>query len=211
MFDRWRSIELRRRLHRLSRGLIEGPEQIRSRKYHQQVDAKAGKNSSVEPGEHLEMVALWALEMYTPSNVRNLEQGLSRLGWLNERFGSNRDLRAWLQETRQGRTGGWTNIGIIRRPERAKFQIGPIVYGPLPSFAKYAYARVHALTPSLTCLVVCFVLNDEERGRFEVISRRKYPTKIRRHRYVQAIISPENQKREEVEAIRAAWSRDAAS
>jgi hypothetical protein len=109
--------KLRRHLHQLSGGWIDHPRMISSLRYYRERDAEFNSKSTPSENEHVEVLALWALEMYTPSNVGNLEQGLRKLGWGNDDFDWPKDDPiTWVQSSRQGQGGGWMNLGMIRRP-----------------------------------------------------------------------------------------------
>jgi hypothetical protein len=203
---------MRRRLSRLSRGWVDDLRHWRA------LDPQNNRESTPSQDEHINVLALWAFEMYTPSTIRSLEQGLEKLGWGKVvPFGSTiPDAMTWLERSRGGQSGGWielgTNLGKIRRPGEhgERIETEPL-RAPLPYFAEYAHAHLYSLTPSTTCLAICFVLKDEERIRVEQAMRQTYATFIECAGGAPKFLQPQHQKIRQITSIRLRWRGAAAA
>jgi hypothetical protein len=204
---------LRRYLHKLSGGLVDHPLTVGSLRYFRERDPEYNRESTPSEDEHIEVLSLWALEMYTPSTIGSLEQGLRRLRWGETDWFGREDPVTWLQRSRAGHSGGWLNLGDIRRPGQQGTRVRPEpLRAPLPYFAEYAHARLYSLTPSITCLAICFVLKIEERTRVEKAMRQPYSTFIKHEGRARTVIQPPNhQKINQIKTIRERWRETTAA
>ena len=106
--------------------------------------------------EHIEVAALWLVELYTPSAVRGLLMAIEKNGW-DRGMVRDRSLTDWMGKVREGRLAGWTSIGPIGRPRAPR--IFSEVVSDLPEGVQFVLPRLMSLTPSVTALVACFVLD----------------------------------------------------
>ena len=163
-------------------------------------------NAKSEPpsDEVIDLLCIWAIELYTPSQISELLHCFDRLGWNTGDFsGGYHNPARWIQKIRESSHGGaWLNLGTIRRPGE-----GNNLYfdrqAPLPPGIKYAFASMYSVTSSITCVVVTFIFDESQNNRFETVLRRKRQTNIipdRGNRY--AIIRPQSQKSADIREIR---------
>lgn len=120
-------------------------------------DAKENDETRLQPDESLEVPAVWVAELYTPSTVAGLLEGLHRLGWEYGRS-RNDNLATWMTDVRHGRTAGWTSLGLVSPPTDRHFMSER--HAELPADARAALPVLMSLTPSITALVICFILRD---------------------------------------------------
>lgn len=123
--------------------------------------------------EHLEVAAVWVTELYTPSTVGGLLDGIESLDW---EYGRSRDdsLAKWMSDVRHGRTAGWTSLGLVSSPGDRHFMAERIAQ--LPTGAQAALPVLMSLTPSVTALVTCFILSDDAARLLDGPLRADYST-----------------------------------
>ena len=154
--------------------------------------------------ERIDMRCLWAVEFYTPSHVDKLLDSLRKLGWDQEDIPRRDSPASWVTSTRlvSQRGGSWLNLGIIRPLNDTSPWPSRDRTAPLPMHVHYARGGLYSLTPSLTCIVMCFVFEESLQSRLEEVLRRDRQTFIKPLRRVRQIFDPETQKREEVRLVR---------
>lgn len=164
------------------------------------------KNAETEPSldEVIDTRCIWAVELYTPSQISELLRRFKKLGW-NKDAPSLPDHNPfqWIQSHRQAaRGGGWFNLGPLFRHGDSRFR----PYGleaPLPKGVDYAIATMHALTSSVTCIVVGFLLDESHGRQMEEALRRQRQTEIEpRPEGGHIIPGPSHLKQREVQRIR---------
>ena len=154
--------------------------------------------------EVVDFRCIWAVEFFTPSHSSSLFLGIEKLGWNTDRPTAHSNPTQWIERQRESSLGGgWLNLGILRRPEKAGsiFSSRPT---PLPPGIEYAIGSVHTLTPSISCVIICFVLDDSLKGRYLAALRKNRQTQRKPFRgggY--QIIGPESQKAAHIQNIRA--------
>lgn len=138
------------------------------RDYLLQRDAKDNLASQVPTGEKLRQIALWGVEIYGPAEVDGLHLAMERLGWNEEGlFGPNNNPNTWIYEQRTYGNEGELNLGVIRRPSKKTF-LGRVRSAPLPESVDYAHGYVYQLSPSVTAVIVCFVLTDSASSAYHL-------------------------------------------
>jgi hypothetical protein len=162
-------------------------------------DPESNAESTPPEGERIELHSLWLAEVYSPSTVANLIQGLQRLGWasdVGQRLGEV-NLADWVTNSRASPLSvSWTTIGPIMRPGRARF-LGAMREAVLPEGVDYALGSLSTVTPSATVLVIQFVFTDQVAQAFDASLRRTYETfpQVRNPRFT-AYITPGDQKQD---------------
>lgn len=127
--------------------------------------------------EGIEVPAVWVAELYTPSTVGGLLDGIRDLGW---EYGRSRDdsLTKWMNDVREGRQAGWTSLGLVSPPEDAHFMSERVA--PLPDGVRAALPVLMSLTPSLTALTIVFLLRDDAAASLDQPLRAEYMTTTHR-------------------------------
>jgi hypothetical protein len=141
------------------------------------------ENAKTEPpsDELIDMRCIWAIEFYMPSHIKRLLSGFEVLGWDKEDpFISSPSPTLWIQKFRETPYGGGQfNLGpIYHSGDKRFFRHGR--EAPLPPYVDYALASMYSLTSSITCIVLCFILDENCSGRFDEALRRKRKTVLER-------------------------------
>lgn len=127
------------------------------------------RSDTVPPeGEKFTVHAVWAIEFYTPAHAEDLITRLHRLGFADARWSTTQSLSESIRSHRSSLGESWSDLGVVARSGR-----GPDhVQAHLPHGVNAAFVSLHTLTPSLSALLVLFVLEDEEAERFDSVARR---------------------------------------
>ena len=166
-------------------------------------DATENAETSPPEGEHVDLRCVWAVEYYTPSYVDRLVESLVKLKWDQDDPLGRESPASWIRTTRQWSAGGsWLNLGTIRSVDDERPWPIPNRTAPLPKFVDQARGHIYSLTPSLTCIVVCFVFDENARCRLDEALRKNRQTFIRYLSSGYQTVDPKSQKTEEVRQIR---------
>lgn len=177
------------------------------------LDPKKNEESSPPEEEEIKLVCLWAVEFYSPAHTDNLIASLQSLGWKKYKDDDSNNPSLWLDRLKARQQDGWMDLGILI-PDDAETFIGMNRHTvPLPEHVSYAIATLHAMTPSLNCITVCFVFDETSEHSpataFEEALRSHYHTYGLRIKNGWRIFNPHHQKAERVRAIRTALSGEA--
>ena len=137
-------------------------------------DAEINTLSAPPEYEDIRLVCLWAVEYYPPSYTEDLVAGLDKLGWAEPTFHS--DPVFGIEKMRERHSGGrMMPLGYLV-PKKSTRSFEPMTrVARLPGWVDYAIADLY-VTPSLNCVVVCFVLKEEAASRFDRALRVNYHT-----------------------------------
>lgn len=177
-------------------------------------DAAENDRGRLPDDEGVQIPAVWAVELYTPSQVARLTEGLRKLGW--ERGRSREDsLLQWTEKTRQGRSQSWASLGLVsdvRKPHLMSERTTS-----LPPGVDAAHPVLISLSPSITALVMGFFFTEEEAKSLDGPLRKIYSTYTstspllrvrdvwayiffgRRARFTRTLHQPDNQRRDSVQ------------
>lgn len=148
-----------RRFHFRFPRLVPSPYRS-ERDYLRERDAQQNLATRVPSDERLRQIAVWGVEIYGPAEIDKLQLGMKRLGWNDERlFSFNRNPGSWIDEQRTYGTEGSFNLGLIDRPGKSRF-IMKARPAPLPEAVDYAHGWIFQLSPSITAVIICFVLRE---------------------------------------------------
>ena len=154
--------------------------------------------------EFIDLVCLWAVEIYTPSHIDSLVDSFIGLGW--DRDGDPGELPnpiTWLEGLRRDHLGGaWLNLGLLGASNLKAFWRGPDHEVPLPPNVQYATAGLYSLTPSLVCMVVGFVFDNASAGMFDRALRTDHSTYATPTRRGWQFRGPLNQKSDHITKCR---------
>ncbi|UVH57195.1 hypothetical protein NWF24_30880 [Variovorax paradoxus] len=154
------------RTHWLLPNLLPSPG--RDREYQLKHDLEANQESRVPAEENLRLSAFWAMEIFGPTESDRLYSALETLGW-SAGFRSHNEGGAleWVQQQRTYGLGGTYNVGYVtKRADRGKYLLKGN-YASLPDEVDHLIVRLHQVVPSVTCVVVCFVMKPEAATRYE--------------------------------------------
>ncbi len=172
--------------------------------YHRENDAEENRKTSPPEGEFIDLKCLWAVEFYTPSHTDSLVNSFAKLGWDKEEgTDGSRNPTRWLHGLKRYHRGGaWMNLGLLIPNDAERQTFGRHREVPLPPNVEYAQAGIHSLSPSLTCIVVCFVFEENTSGILDDALRADYVTYATRIRTGWRYHTPTNQKRDAIKQIR---------
>ena len=113
------------------------------------------------------------------------------MGWASGGM-AHRGCADWIRQQRRSGGGGWLNIGIIHPAAYEGHNLDRLS-ATLPAGVTYLLAYIHQICPSLTCLQLAFVLDEDLHGVFaqELLTPRKsYSEPDRQHVGVYRIPGP---------------------
>ena len=179
-------------------------------------DLASNAETTLPEDEHVDLRCMWAVEFYTPSHVDKLVYNLTKLGWDRNDFPGRESPASWVRISRQhSEGGGWLDLGTIRSGDDNRPWPSRDRTAPLPAYVRHAGGGLYSFTPSLTCIVICFVFEDSFRCRIDGALRRCRKTFTRPVSRGHEIFDPERQKVEEIRLLRqecaslaARWFRD---
>ena len=153
--------------------------------------------------EYVDLRCMWAVEFYTPSHIDKLVDNFRKLKWDQDEFPGRESPASWVRMTRQLPEGdNWLNLGTIRSTGDKTLWPRRDRTAPLPMNVDYARGGLYSITPSLTCIVICFVFEDRFRSRLDQTLRRYRQTFTRPVSRGHEIFDPERQKTEEARRAR---------
>ena len=124
-------------------------------------DRRKNEETELPPEEDVKVLAVWATEAYGPAEIEILYAGLEALSWDNGRLGhDNSGSIDWIKQQRQIGSEGTFNLGIVHRAGASK-HIHQELFADLPPGVEYLIVEIHQACPSLTCLQIVFVLNQD--------------------------------------------------
>jgi hypothetical protein len=145
--------------------------------YWRERDPEENDQGRLPAGERIEVPAIWVTELYTPSTVAGLFEGIKKLDWEHGLTRAD-DLAKWMSDVRHGRTAGWTSLGLVSSKTTPGLFQERTAELPLPVEASMPI--VMSITPSVTALVIAFLLDDSGAAALESPLRRDYTTFVRR-------------------------------
>lgn len=137
-------------------------------------DPKENAQGRLPDDEHVQVPAIWVAELYTPSTVAGLLAGITHLGW---EYGRSRNdsLTKWMSNVREGRQAGSTSLGLVSPPEDRHLMRERTA--PLPEGVRAALPILMSVTPSVTALVIAFLMDDESADLLDVPFRASFSTR----------------------------------
>ena len=184
-------------------GYLSDDDYASMRDYYREKDPTINAETTPPEDEHVDLHCMWAVEFYTPSHVDKLVDNLKKLGWDQNEFPGRESPASWVRITRQHSEGGsWLYLGTIRSGDDRRQWPPRDRTASLPMYVRHARGGIYSFTPSLTCIVMCFVFEDNFRCRIDQALRRcrqTFTRSVSRHR---EFLDPERQKTEEVRLLR---------
>lgn len=137
-------------------------------------DSEENEQGRLPDAESVQVPAIWVAELYTPSEIEGLLQGIQKLDW-EQGMSRNESLFKWIDDVRKGRSGGWTSLGLVS-PEHGAFVFHERT-AQLPQGVQAALPTLISLTPGITALVIGFLMNDQSSGALNDPLRSYYNTR----------------------------------
>ncbi|GAH00531.1 unnamed protein product, partial [marine sediment metagenome] len=149
-------------------------EDLEEPRFWQKRDPKENAQGRLPEDEHVQVPAIWVTELYTPSTVAGLLAGIADLGW---EFGRSHadSLTKWMSDAREGRGAGWTSLGLVSPPKDPHFMRERTA--PLPEGIRAALPVLISVTPSVTALVIAFLMEDDSADLLDEPLRASFSTR----------------------------------
>ena len=164
------------------------------------------RNAQTTPpiDESIDLYCTWAVEFYTPTYIDGLVDGLQKLGASTERNQRlDRDPVDWLRMQRSlHRTSGWMSLGYLKPPGAKLFGALDGIETSLPQGVKYATWKMFSLSPSLTCILIAFVFDEQKAATFDAALRSEYQTYLEPLGKASRIHTPDFQKAAQIRSVR---------
>ena len=202
-FVRWAKSQLRNAVKMRIPGRSRDDYSAEILEIHRKNDATRNAETTPPEDEYVDLPCMWTVEYYTPSHVDNLVEGLQMLKSEDDYLPGRESPASWIQNTRQFSSGGSVfYLGTIRSVDDERPWPIPHRTIQLPKFVDRALGRIYSLTPSLTCIVVCFEFEESTRRRLDEALRKQRQTFVRHLSSGYQPVDPFWQKTEEVRQIR---------
>jgi len=172
--------------------------------YFEKRDIESNAASKVSDNEELRLRVIWAAELYGPAESEEFYQRLGRLRW-SAGFGKSNGALQWVREQRDyGSSGGsWYNVGLVVSQKDSRQFLNPDNKSSLPEEVDYMLVRFRQATPSLTCVVIGFVLKDGAASIYQEILNRTYKSTRKRSRHWRiTTLDPSNQRKHAIDQAR---------
>jgi hypothetical protein len=127
-------------------------------------DPADNQNTRIPEGEEVLVPVIWLTELYTPTTLADLLDGLPLfLAKTKDIGGGRQDLVEWVRAARRRGGGAWQMLPYVLPPDSSQLWPGGIV-DTLPDGIAYALPGIYTLTSTLTAVTTMFQL-DEEHSR----------------------------------------------
>ncbi|MCY3899576.1 MAG: hypothetical protein OXF86_13455 [Caldilineaceae bacterium] len=177
-------------------------------------DAENNKRTTPPDGEVIDLCCIWAIEFYTPSHLDALLTGVQRFGWKQEGIRSQRDIQEWIDNSGKllpGVRGSWLNLGSVSSSD-SPF-IGPSGTNDMtrrqahpdalpPDHITEISGGLTSITSSLSCVIMCFVLDDDYAKKLDTILKTDRQTEYKVTPHFRSVLYPERQKVGDVKQAR---------
>lgn len=172
--------------------------------YFRRVDKESNDESRVPEDVDLRVRAVWGVEVYGPNESDGLYEALRRLGWSAGSGGRERGgALAWVEQQRSYGWGGSYNVGAVVKPGRQRKLLMVDNQVGLPEGVDHLLVRIHQICPAVTCMVVCFVLDESAAKRYEQELNLDRRTRLKRGaRWWVTHLNPSHIKQESISARR---------
>ncbi len=151
--------------------------ELEVRDFWQGRDPKENAQGRLPEDEHVQVPAVWVAELYTPSTAAGLLAGIADLGWEYGRSRSD-SLTKWMSDAREGRGAGWTSLGLVSSPQNPHLMRERTA--ALPEGVTAALPVLMSVTPSVTALVIAFLMENDTADLLDEPLRASFSTAIRR-------------------------------
>lgn len=179
------------------------------REYFRTQDREDNAQTSLEDGVEVKLAAFEVSEIFGPNEINSLYEALERLGWDRDRTFSRDSNIAWLRKQRLYGSEGTLPLGYVHRTKDAKKYVGVRYTADFPLQFASMLVDISQVTPSVTCLTVCFVLNDVASLGYEAAintpqKTTRYPKRGSRSYTIKQVV---HMKEDSVERVRNEYRR----
>ena len=176
---------------------------------HQETDEEDNWDTTPPDDERIALHCVWAVEYFTPAHMDSLAEKLLKF---NQDHPSdtmeNERVNAWINGLHKfPLRGSWTNLGVWAPKEQSPGVMVRSRKVELPESVTYATASIARVSPSLFCLVVRFVFDDDLSKGIEDALRKHRDTYTEPYGNEFSIVDPETQKRNDIKLLRSVVSQ----
>jgi hypothetical protein len=159
-------------------------------------DPEHNARTRLPAGESVRLNSIRVTEIFFPSHVQHLVDGLKGLGWLDtNRYGERESLGEWISSTRSPLGGrAWARIGTVYAPGGAppNWRVaGRLAERVLPEGVESVEVELVQITPSVTGVVAEFRLNDPVAQSLNAALSADYATELEPNKVGHTVLSPE--------------------
>ena len=180
-------------------------------RYFGRQDPADNENTRIPEGEEVRVPAIWLTELYTPTTLAGLLDGLPPFLAKAQDMGRDReDLVEGVRAARRRGGGAWQTLPYVFRPDSNRFWPDRIV-DTLPDGIAFARPGIYTLTSTVTAVTTMFLLEEEHsRVLGSIVNQdRSFRTQLLPHGGV-AFSDVRQQKQAAADAWRAQLRDDAA-
>jgi hypothetical protein len=159
-------------------------------------DPERNARTRLPSGETVRLNSIRITEIFFPSHVQHLMDGLRTLGWLDtNRYGERESLADWISSTRSPLAGrAWARIGAVYPPGGAppSWRVtGRLAERVLPEGVESVEFELVQITPSVTAIVAEFAFNEGAADSLNAALSADYATELEPNRLGHAVLTPE--------------------
>lgn len=170
--------------------------------HHNKRDLEDNNLTKPPSEENVRVPSIWAFEIYTPSTISNLYNGIKDLGLSDDTFRIDSDFEESIRHLRfRASGGGWINLGIIYDESIKAFW--PAKKAKLPKGILRIRLSVLQYIPSSTLLTCQFFFDEETANSLNEPISFEYSTYTEKTKSGFRIIDVPHQKKIQTEAMRA--------
>lgn len=170
--------------------------------YHNECDLEDNNSTKPPAEEKVRVPSIWAFEIYTPSTISNLYNGIKNLGLSNSVFGIDSNFEDSIRNLRfRASGGGWVNLGAISDSSIKMFM--PEIKAKLPQGITSVGLSVLQNMPSITILICHFIFDEETANSLNEPLSCNYATYTEKIKTGIRIINVPHQKKNQTELTRA--------
>ncbi|MFW6047180.1 MAG: hypothetical protein ACOCP4_05290 [Candidatus Woesearchaeota archaeon] len=141
------------------------------------VDKKQNEKSKPPQKEDIRIPAMWVFEVFTPSNINNLYNGLKILGYQEKLLFGTMDINSLLDSYRYSiRQSGWINLGYLIDEKEKKMIGSNFKRKKLPEGIKEIKLSLMQSLPSTTILACQVRLNELKTKSLQEPVKKNYTT-----------------------------------
>lgn len=143
-----------------------------------EIDRKRNLKKQPIDKDEITLECFWSCDFYTPSTAKNLLKDIKKLNLNSGESSLRSDPIEWIFKQRSSHSPqGWINICTIDKNKNTNIGFNSISH-TLPNGVDYATVFGYHLTPSLTCIAVCFYVEKEYARAYQKIVAEKTETKV---------------------------------
>jgi hypothetical protein len=140
-------------------------------------DSAENAATRLPPGEQARVPVIWLAEIFTPTTIDGLVDGMRALaGKAKGTLGFEDDLVEWILSSRRLGQTAWHNVPYVR--PRGSRGLGSWFEDQMPPGIAHIHLSLHTLTSTVTVLTAAFRLQDDRARELEDILNQDLGTRV---------------------------------